>query len=303
MGCHGSVWTGSFDEAGLRTAFRGTAEAGFDLVELPVFDPQSWPVELTRRLAAEYDLATTASLGLTDDVDISSEDPATVRRGEDHLRAVLQVLHEVGASHLVGVIYGPMKKHQRPATEREVRNGQEAMRRLATYAAALGIRLGVEIVNRYESNIFNTAAQGRVYVEEVGADNLGVHLDTYHMNIEESGMFAPVLETARCLEYVHVGESHRGYLGTGTVDFGSFFRALQLVGYRGPVVFESFSSAVVDPDLTATLGIWRNLWRDGADLGAHASTFIRSSLRAVETLDLHRPPRPGTDPAREDTTP
>ncbi|MFE6971331.1 sugar phosphate isomerase/epimerase family protein [Isoptericola sp. NPDC057653] len=287
IGCHASVWTGTFDDEGLRTAFRGTAEAGFELIELPMFAPRGWNVGLTRSLAEEYGLAVTASLGLTDDVNISSADTAVVSRGEAHLTAVLEVLHDLGASHLCGVVYGPMKKHSRPATEAEVRAGQDALRRLAGRADDLGIRLGLEIVNRYETNILNTAAQGLRYVDEVGADNVGVHLDTYHMNIEESGLFAPVLDAARHLEYVHVGESHRGYLGTGTVDFPSFFRALRHVGYDGPIVFESFSSAVVDPQLTGTLGIWRNLWRDGADLGRHAHDYIRNVLRAVETVDLH----------------
>lgn len=287
IGCHASVWTGTFDEEGLRKAFRGTAEAGFDLIELPIFAPTQWNVALTRSLAAEYGLAITASLGLTDDVDISSEDPEVVHRGEQHLSAVLDVLREIEGTHLCGVIYGAMKKHMRPVREAEVQHGQEVLGRLAAKGADLGIQLALEVVNRYETNILNTASQAVDYVREVGSENLGVHLDTYHMNIEESDMFQPVIASAERLEYVHVGESHRGYLGTGSVDFSTFFRALTHIEYTGPIVFESFSSAVVDPQLTATLGIWRNLWRDSADLGSHANTYIRNTQRAVETISLH----------------
>lgn len=287
IGCHASVWTGSFDAEGLEVAFRGTAEAGFDLIELPIFDPAGWDIATTRDLAREYGLAVSASLGLTDEVNISAEDPEQVRRGEDHLGAVLQILHELGSTHLCGVIYGPMKKHMRPASALEVTNGQAALGRLAERAAQLGIRMGLEVVNRYETNILNTAAQAMEYVGAIGADNLGVHLDTYHMNIEEPDLFTPVLAAAQRLEYVHIGESHRGYLGTGSVDFDSFFRALHHTGYDGPIVFESFSSAVVDPQLTATLGIWRNLWRDSADLGRHANTYIRTALRSNQTIELH----------------
>jgi D-psicose/D-tagatose/L-ribulose 3-epimerase len=96
-----------------------------------------------------------------------------------------------------------------------------------------------------------------------------------------------VLEAGTNLGYVHIGESHRGYLGSGTVDFDSFFRALAVIGYDGPVVFESFSSAVVHPDLSNMLGIWRNLWTDGADLAAHANTFIRNHLAAVASIRMH----------------
>jgi D-psicose/D-tagatose/L-ribulose 3-epimerase len=100
-------------------------------------------------------------------------------------------------------------------------------------------------------------------------------------------MFAPVLDAAPHLQYVHIGESHRGYLGTGSVDFDTFFAALGRVGYDGPIVFESFSSAVVAPDLSRMLGIWRNLWADGDELGAHANAFIRGKLLAIDSLRLH----------------
>ena len=107
------------------------------------------------------------------------------------------------------------------------------------------------------------------------------------MNIEESDLFQPVLDADRRLGYVPIGESHRGYLGTGSVDFETFFRALDRIDYDGPVVFESFSSAVVSAELSNTLGIWRNLWEDSDDLAAHANRFIRDGLHAVRTIAMH----------------
>jgi len=77
---------------------------------------------------------------------------------------------------------------------------------------------------------------------------------------------------------VHIGESHRGYLGTGTIDFPAFFGALRDTGYAGPVTFESFSRAVVSPDLSDRLAVWRDLWSDGMDLAVHARTFIADAL-------------------------
>jgi D-psicose/D-tagatose/L-ribulose 3-epimerase len=100
-------------------------------------------------------------------------------------------------------------------------------------------------------------------------------------------MFSPVLDAAESLRYVHIGESHRGYLGTGSVDFDNFFKALGRIDYDGPVVFESFSSAVVAPDLSRMLGIWRNLWTDNEELGAHANAFIRDKVTAIRTIELH----------------
>ena len=78
--------------------------------------------------------------------------------------------------------------------------------------------------------------------------------------------------------YVHIGESHRGYLGTGSVDFGALFRALASADYRGPLTFESFSSAVVSPSLSNTLCVWRNLCaaRQGLPWGATLLSLPRA---------------------------
>jgi D-psicose/D-tagatose/L-ribulose 3-epimerase len=110
---------------------------------------------------------------------------------------------------------------------------------------------------------------------------VSAHLDTYHMNIEEPDLFTPVLACGGKLGYVHVGESHRGYLGSGTADLTEFFRALAAIGYTGTITFESFSTAVADPALSATLAIWRDMWDDPADLARHARQAIDGQLRAA----------------------
>ena len=102
-----------------------------------------------------------------------------------------------------------------------------------------------------------------------------VHLDVYHANIEEGDLGRPVRLAGDRLGYVHIGESHRGYLGSGTIDFPAFFRALVSAGYSGPIAFESFSSAVVSAEFAAALGVWRNLWDDSAHLAGHARSLHR----------------------------
>ncbi|WP_310964651.1 sugar phosphate isomerase/epimerase family protein [Nocardioides terrisoli] len=287
IGCHGSVFTGSFDTEGTRLAVERTAAAGFDLIEIPLLDPDLLDTASVRALVEETGLGVTASLGLSAETDLSSEDPEVVAAGGRLLGRCLEVLTELGGTHLVGVIYCAMRKYLEPATALGRQHSVDAVGRLAERAAGLGIRVGVEVVNRYESNLLNTSRQAVAYVEEAASDNLCVHLDTYHMNIEEPDLFTPVLTAGERLGYVHIGESHRGYLGSGTVDFDAFFRALAGIGYDGPVVFESFSSAVVHPDLSNTLGIWRNLWSDGDDLAAHANSYIRGQLRSVASIDQH----------------
>jgi len=287
IGCHGSVWTGRFDVEGLRLAVTKTKESGFDLIEIPLMDPYGLDAAATKELLSEYDLSATVSLGLSEHTDISSEDPQIVAAGEKFLGKCLEVTSEIGGVTLAGVIHGAMSKYSAPASARGRQNSVETLGRLAARGQELGVRLGIEAVNRYESNLVNTARQALEFVKDIGHDDATVHLDTYHMNIEEPDMFSPVLSCGDMLGYVHIGESHRGYLGSGTVDFDSFFRALAEIGYDGQVVFESFSSAVVHEDLSHMLAIWRNLWSDSEDLATHANAFIRNHIRSVASIQMH----------------
>ena len=286
IGCHALVWTGTFDRAGIIESVVRTQRAGFDLIEFPLMDPESFDVAAARQALADTGLTASASLGLPEHADISSEDTAVVAAGRRMLTAAVDVAAEIGATRLCGVIYGAMKKHMEPLSERGWANSIQTLQQIADHAASVGVHLGVEVVNRYETNMLNTGRQALQYIKALDRP-VSVHLDTYHMNIEESDLFQPFLDCSDRLGYVHIGESHRGYLGTGSVDFDSCFKALGRIGYTGPIVFESFSSAVVSPSLSRMLGIWRDLWRDSDHLGAHANQFIRGNLDAVATIALH----------------
>ncbi len=287
IGCHALVFTGEFDTRGIASSVQRARAAGFDLIEFPLMEPDTFDSETARRSAEEEGLHTTASLGLPLEADISSDDPSIAAAGLRLLDVALDRTAEMGGSHMCGVLYGSMRKHMAPASATGRASSVDGIRSLAARASSLGVRLSLEVVNRYETNLINTGRQALEYLKEVDRPDVSVHLDTYHMNIEESDLFQPILDAGDRLGYVHIGESHRGYLGTGSVDFGSAFRALDRISYDGPIVFESFSSAVVSATLSNTLGIWRNLWSDGDDLAAHANRFIRDQLAAVQTIELH----------------
>jgi D-psicose/D-tagatose/L-ribulose 3-epimerase len=287
IGCHALVFTGEFDTRGIASSVQRARAAGFDLIEFPLMEPDTFDSPTARRTAEAEGLHITASLGLPLEADISSDDPSIVAAGHRLLDVALERTAEMGGSHMCGVLYGSMRKHMAPASATGRASSVDGIRSLAARASSLGVRLSLEVVNRYETNLINTGRQALEYLKEVDRPDVSVHLDTYHMNIEESDLLQPILDAGDRLGYLHIGESHRGYLGTGSVDFGSAFRALDRINYDGPIVFESFSSAVVSATLSNTLGIWRNLWSDGDDLAAHANRFIRDQLAAVQTIELH----------------
>lgn len=284
IGVHGLVWAGGWSEAEARTSIERAKETGYDLIEILFMNPDAIDAAMTRKLLDEYELSASASLGLSLATDVSSDDQETVDRGRAVLRKAVEVGGELGLVYLGGVVFGALNKYSAPVSERGRANSVAAVAEMADLAAAAGMPVGLEVVNRYESNLLNTARQAVDYIAETGSSNVYVHLDTYHMNIEESGMLEPVLTCGDRLGYVHIGESHRGYLGSGNVDFAGLFRGLRAIDFAGPITFESFSSTVVDPNLSYTLAIWRNLWDDNLDLAGQARNFIDAQLRGVATI-------------------
>ena len=281
LGVHALVWAGDTGPDAVDTAVRQTADAGFDLLELSLHDSVNLDVTRARAALETAGLQVACSRGLAFDADVSSEDTAVVERGRKLLTDSLHVTHELGGTHFTGALYSALGKYSRPLSAAGRGNVVAVLRELAAEAAGLGMTLGLEVCNRYETHVVNTARDALRLADDIGADNVTIHLDTYHMNIEEDDLVRPVLEVGDRLGYVHIGENHRGYLGSGHLDFTAFFHALADVGYTGPITFESFSSAVVAPGLSGDLAIWRNLWDDGADLARHARAYLEAGLAAA----------------------
>lgn len=280
FGIHSMVWVGDWSADAARKAIHNSKEAGYDLIELSAIAPETFDVDLTAKLLQDNDLECSASLGLGPSNDVSSEDPEVVERGRKVLESALNLVRDCGGTQLCGVIYSALTKYSAPATEKGRRNSQETIAALADKAAESGISLGLEFCNRYETNIINTTGETLKYIEEIDKPNVFAHLDTYHMNIEEDSMGGAVREAAAAgkLGYIHVGESHRGQLGTGSINWDEFLGALKEVNYDGVVTFESFSSKVVHSTFSNDLAIWRNLWEDSMELAKGARSFLRTHL-------------------------
>ena len=278
IGVHALVWVGGWSPDEARKAISSSKEAGYDLIELAALEPGTFDADMTAKLLQEYGLEVGVSLGLSEDTDVSSEDPECVARGRVLLASAVNLVRDVGGHYLGGVIFSKLGRYAAPVTERGRANSVETMAWLADKAAASDITLGLEFVNRYETNVLNTTGQTLAFLEEVDRDNVVAHLDVYHMNIEEVSFSGAVHAAAAAgkLGYVHLGESHRGALGTGSIQFEEFFTALHEVDYQGVLTFESFSSEVVHPTLSSNLAIWRNTWTDSMQLAKDAREFIHT---------------------------
>jgi D-psicose/D-tagatose/L-ribulose 3-epimerase len=282
LGVHALVWEKGWSHEECARAIANTAQVGFDLIEIPALDPGSIDTAFTAKELQKAGIGATSSMGLDADTDISSNDRDKEKRGEARLLDAVSVIRDIGATHMCGILESAFQKYAVPTTAEGVKRSCEILARVAERAAASNIVVGLEVVNRYESNILNTASQAVEMCRRIGAPNVKVHLDVYHMNIEESDIGQAIIETGPDIGYFHTGDSHRGYMGSGSIDLAGAFRALVKANYQGPITFESFSSRVVGQPLEGILGIWRNLWEDSHDLASHALLYTKAQLKAAQ---------------------
>ena len=283
FGVHALVFVSGWSQAEAARAIDRASASGFSHLEIPLIDPSAIDVKRTRRTLESAGITPITSLGLGMETDISSDDPAKVSRGEALLTHALSVARDLGSTMLSGVLYSALGKYQKAPSDLGRWNCVQALARLAEKAKAADMTLGIEPVNRYESNLINSGDDALALIETIGADNMMVHLDSYHMNIEEGPPGPLITRLGAKLGYVHVNESHRGYLGTGSIDFDALFQALADRGYDGVITFEAFSAGIGDPALNAELAVWRPLWNDPDDLARHARAFmVEGMTRARE---------------------
>jgi D-psicose/D-tagatose/L-ribulose 3-epimerase len=274
LGIHSFVWTGGQTQEGLEMALEKSAEHGYRTIEFAYLRPELFNLDQLAKRAQSLDVEIGVTMGLPLDKDVSSEDPATVAKGKQMLSDAVKAVRDIGGNKLGGILYSAHTKYSRQPTERGWKNSAEALAEVAEEAKPLSVDIVLEVVNRFETNLLNTAAQGLKFIEDSGSDHLRLHLDTFHMNIEEASPAAAIRLAGDKIGYFHIGESNRGYLGDGVINFDPIFDALLDIDYQRDVVFESFSTTIVDEGLSLACAIWRDTWRENDPLAAHAKQFI-----------------------------
>jgi D-psicose/D-tagatose/L-ribulose 3-epimerase len=274
LGIHSFVWTGGQTQDGLEMALEKSAACGYRTIEFAYLRPEKFDLDRLARRAQSLDVEIGVTMGLPREADISSQDEAVVRRGEELLTNAVKAVRDIGGNKLGGILYSAHTKYNSLPTERGWKNSVAAIAKTAEVAKSASVDLVLEVVNRFETNLLNTTAQGLRFIDETGSDHVLLHLDTFHMNIEEANPAAAIRLAGDKLGYFHIGESNRGYLGDGVINFDLIFDALLDINYQRDIVFESFSSAVVDEGLSLACAIWRDTWTDNQPLAMHAKQFI-----------------------------
>jgi D-psicose/D-tagatose/L-ribulose 3-epimerase len=229
-------------------AFGRAKAAGCDFVELLVPEPGELDPAETRAALADHDLGVVFAARVNLQRDLASADPAAHAAGVAYLETCVDTAVAYGAAIVGGPLYGaplvfagrapaPVEEDER---QRRIDRVVSGLKRAGKRAADRGITLGVEPLNRFETDIANTTTHGLALVEMVGLPAVGLMLDTFHMNMEDGDLAEAIRRAGPKLVHFQANENHRGFVGTGHVDWGGIARALHDIAYRGPITLEPF---------------------------------------------------------------
>ena len=275
IGMHASLWAAEWTREAAELAVPEAAEHGLEAIEFPLLVPEGVDAPHSRKLFEKYGIEPTCSLCLPEDK-MAAERPDAA---EAFIRKALDKAADVGAKFLGGVTFGALGyRSGLPPQKREYENIVKAMRPVAQHARKLGITLGIEPCNRYETHLLNTSVQAMMLKEMIGEPNVTIHFDTYHMNIEEKGIGSALRATAGHCSYVHMSESDRGVPGTGTIDWNDVFRGLSEANFKGMLVVESF--VTLPPEIARALSVWRPVARDRQEVLERGVPFLKGMAKA-----------------------
>lgn len=254
---HAYAWTGRWSDRTLDLIDRAKG-LGFDVIEIPLMEIELVnPKKIKERLKA-VGIGVCTSTACSEANDVTAEDEEIRKNGVVYLEKCIHATADMGATCFTGVVYSAMGgRIDKMPDERYWERSAKALKHVAKSAQGLGVTIGIEPVNRYETFLINTCEQAFRLKEMIDEPNIAIHLDSYHMNIEEDGFYGPTRKAAPYLCHYHLSESHRGIPGTGTVDWDGIYKALSEANYTGLVGLESF--AEVSEALRAATCIWRPL--------------------------------------------
>ncbi len=269
------LWSGEVTEAMLPTIEKLKA-MGFDGVELPMFNLDLDYAGLGRQLKDMGLQCTAVTVRNVEDNPISPD--AKVRsKGVELNKKTLDCCAAVGAQTLCGPYHSAIGYFTGVGpTADEWKWGVESMRQAAEHAGKVGVKLGIEALNRFECYLLNAHADSARFAREVNHPACGMMYDTFHSNIEEKDVVATLEQIKDVLCHVHISENDRSTPGAGNVNWDKNFAGLNRIGYDGWMVIEAFGMAL--PELAAATRIWRRMFDTELGLAEQGLAFMKSRV-------------------------
>lgn len=275
-GIHAGLWMARWTDE-ITGILKVVADLGFDGVEVSLLGMSDEKAPALGRSVRDHGLEVTCSDGLAPDKDITSAEPEIRAAGIDYLRWAIATTAKIGSRGLAGVVYAPWGVFDPTNKPARAERSAEAFAAISTDLENHDITLGIEAINRFETDLVNTAAEAVAMATASGSDRVGALLDTFHLNIEEKDIGAAIKSAADKLVHFHVSDNDRGVPGSGHVPWEEVRRALADIRYDGWIVAEMF--VIAGNPASADLNIWRNIEPEATDAAAHALAFMKQTFR------------------------
>lgn len=280
-GANTFIWASPFNTSEHLPLLAKVRAMGFDLIEIAIEDPALVDVDALRDALAEAGLRAIVCGAFGLDRNLSSADPAVRDNAARYLRWCIDAAAALGSPVVSGPMYSAVGKPRLAAAEERAAEWQRAvdgLRQMCAYAAPRGVKLALEPLNRFETDMINIAEQGLQLIADVGSPQLGLHLDTFHMHLEEKDAARAIRQAAAAgrLFHVHACENDRGVPGTGQVHWQEIGAALREVGYDGAVVIESFTPQVAS--IARAVCIWRQIAPSQDAIAKQGLAFLKGIM-------------------------
>ncbi len=271
---HSLMWTAEFTEKDLHL-FDKLKGMGFDGIEIHTNRPETLPKKKIKEKMSETGMKCTFTATLDKEHNIISPDKEKRKAGIEFLKERIEIASQLGSDVLGGVIYAAWGEFTgKVRTNEEWSYSKESLLEAAQYAQEKGVVLALEPVNRYETYFLNTTEDTRKLVEEINHPNVRIHLDTYHLNIEEESFYEAIKTAGEYLYHLHLCENNRGIPGTGHVAWSDVFKALKEVKYDRWAVVESFVPAI--EEIARMTAIWRKVAPSADAIAEEGLKFFQS---------------------------
>ncbi len=275
FGVHAGLWMARWTDD-ITPILKTVADLGFDGVEISLLGMTSEKATALAGLIRAHGLEVTCSDGLSKDADITSADAEVRAAGVRYLRWAVETTAALGSSGLAGVIYAPWGVFDPANKVVRAQRSAAAFGELNDDLERHNVTLGIEAINRFETDLVNTAAEATAMAVASGSDRVGVLLDTFHLNIEEKDVGAAIIASADKLVHFHVSDNDRGVPGSGHVPWPEVQSSLKQIGYDRWIVNEMFVMA--GNPASADLNIWRPLEPDPTAAAAQSLAFMQSAF-------------------------
>lgn len=273
------LWTSPLTTDAATDLFPKIREFGFGFVELPVEDPALLEAEPIRESLEKNGLQPVVCGAFGPGRDLTHPEKAVRQQSLDYIDQCLALCEGIGARIFAGPMYSQVGKVRQLSPEDRKKDWDlavEGIRQAAELAAARDLILAVEPLNRFESDLVNTAEDAVRMVGDIGHPAARVMLDSFHMTIEETDLTAAIKHAGDRLVHVQVSENHRGIPGTGLTDWKAFAEGLKAIDYNGAVVIESFTPE--NRDLAEAVCIWKRRCDDQDTFARQGLEFLKKTL-------------------------